>query len=104
MDHKINYTEEEYEKRSEYVSKHMQKDVSDSVSYDEWSAREYDDYKVDSYDMAFNLYDKGYRREVDILEEVLKLFEKCNCTDRFYETLALIEARVTRLKGDTNGN
>ncbi len=104
MDQKINYTEEEFEARAEYVAKQMQKDVSDSVSYDEWSAREYDDYKVDSYDMAFNLYDKGYRREVDVLEGVLKLVENCNCTDRFYEAMTLIEERVVKLKGEADEN
>lgn len=85
MNTKLNYTEEQFEARAHYVAKHMQKDISDAVSYDEWSAREFDDYKVDSYDTAFNLYDRGYRREVDTMEKLLIELENVNLNGGYEE-------------------
>ena len=106
MDVTTNYTEEQFEARANYVAKHMQKDISDAVSYDEWSAREFDDYKVDSYDTAFNLYDKGYRREVDTIEKLLIELENVNLNggyeedqlDNFYYFISNLKERVSVMK------
>lgn len=110
MDTKFDYAEEQFEERSNYVAKHMQKDILDAVSYDEWSAREYGDYKVDSYDTAFNLYDKGYRREVDTMEKLLIELENVNLNggyeedqlDSFYYFISKLKERVAAMKNNIN--
>lgn len=112
MNTKLDYTEEQFEARSNYVAKHMQKDISDAVSYDEWSAREYGEYTVDSYDTAFNLYDKGYRREVDTMEKLLIELENVNLNggyeedqlDNFYYFISNLKERVSTMKNNISEN
>lgn len=94
----------EYEKAQNYVNEIMYQDVYNSIKYDEWSAREYGEDKVDTFDTAMSLYEKGYRREVDTIEHILHKFDNCNCTDRFFEALTELEKELEKLKGgNTSG-
>jgi hypothetical protein len=40
----------------------IEEDLRELISYDEWSAHEYGEEKVDLYDTAMNLYNAGYRK------------------------------------------
>lgn len=57
----INKTEEE-EKNKEILS--ISHDLENLIDYDEWSAREYGETKVDVYVTAMNLYNAGYRKVI----------------------------------------
>lgn len=48
----------------EYTEEIMQleKELHKLISYDEWSAREYGEERVDYYDTAINLLMAGYRK------------------------------------------
>jgi hypothetical protein len=59
--------EEEKEYNEEIMS--MQKDLVNIVQYDEWSAREYGDTKVDYNWTAISLYESGYRKVKEIRRE-----------------------------------
>lgn len=41
----------------------LKKDLVDSLDYDEWSAIEYGNDPLDIYETAWNLFNKGYRKE-----------------------------------------
>ena len=43
----------------------LEKELYKLISYDEWSARECGDTRVDYYWTAFNLIKAGYRKVVD---------------------------------------
>ena len=43
----------------------LEKELYNLIDYDEWSAREYGDTRVDYYWTAFNLIKAGYRKVVD---------------------------------------
>lgn len=94
----------EYEKAQEYVNTVMYSDIRNSITYDEWSAREYGEMTIDTFDTAMNLYEKGYRREVDTIERILRKFDNCNCTDRFFEVLTELEKELEKLKGGTTND
>ena len=40
----------------------LEKELQELIDYDEWSAREYGDARVDYYWTAFNLLKAGYRK------------------------------------------
>ena len=46
----------------------IDKDLHEAIDYDEWSAKEYGETKVDYYWSARNLYNMGYRK-ITIVEE-----------------------------------
>lgn len=89
----------EYEKAQNYVNEIMYQDVYHSIKYDEWSAREYGEDKVDTFDTAMNLYEKGYRREIDVLEEVLDLIREDTGLPALY---AIISQRIITIKEKKN--
>ena len=41
----------------------LEKDISESIEYDEWRAREYGELDVDTHWTAKHLYDKGWRNK-----------------------------------------
>lgn len=43
----------------------LEKELYKLISYDEWSAREFGEERVDYYDTAINLLKAGYRKVVD---------------------------------------
>ena len=47
----------------------IEEDLRKLISYDEWSALEYGEEKVDLYDTAMNLYNAGYRKVKKIGDE-----------------------------------
>ena len=96
----------EFEKKQSYIQEVMFNDVSEALSYDEWSAREYGEDKIDTVDTAGNLYDKGYRREVDVLESILIELKNLNINggyvedmyDEFCEYVSKFEQRIIEMK------
>ena len=102
MEVKTNYTEEELYRREEYIITTMNRDISDSVSYDEWAAREYGECTVDTYDMAYNLYDRGYRREEDVLKKFLleQLEPAAQCKGHEEDALDMFMNVVRKLRQD----
>jgi hypothetical protein len=102
MEVKTNYTEEELYAREEYVITTLRNDVSDSLSYDEWAAREYGECTVDTHDMAYNLYDRGYRREEDVLKKFLleQLEPAAQCKGHEEDALDMFMEVVRKLRQD----
>ena len=43
----------------------LEKELHKLIAYDEWSAREFGEERVDYYDTAINLLKAGYRKVVD---------------------------------------
>ena len=100
----------EFEKKQLYIQEVMYTDVSESVSYDEWSAREYGENKVDTFDTAGNLYDKGYRKEIDVLESILIELRNLNINgghvedmyDEFCYYVDKLQERIIKMKEENN--
>ena len=44
-------------------------ELDDIIDYDEWSAREYGETKVDTFGTAYRLYEAGYRKVKDAVKE-----------------------------------
>ena len=44
-------------------------ELDDIIDYDEWSAREYGETKVDTFGTAYRLYEKGYRKVKNEVKE-----------------------------------
>jgi len=44
-------------------------ELDDIIDYDEWSAREYGETKVDTFGTAYRLYEAGYRKVKDSVKE-----------------------------------
>lgn len=64
----------------------LEKDLSESIEYDEWRAREYGELDVDTHWTAKHLYDKGWRNkclETPNVPEIVifkdTAYVKCKC-------------------------
>ena len=44
-------------------------EIEDIIDYDEWSAREYGETKVDTFGTAYRLYEAGYRKVKNAVKE-----------------------------------
>ena len=44
-------------------------ELDDIIDYDEWSAREYGETKVDTFGTAYRLYEAGYRKVKNAVKE-----------------------------------
>ena len=44
-------------------------ELEDIIDYDEWSAREYGETKVDTFGTAYRLYEAGYRKVKNAVKE-----------------------------------
>ena len=49
-------------KSREQMILEIEQDLQKIIDYDEWSAREYGEERVDLYSTAINLYNAGYRK------------------------------------------
>lgn len=49
-------------KKKEQMILEIEEDLRKIIDYDEWSAREYGEERVDYYTTAINLYNAGYRK------------------------------------------
>lgn len=56
-----NMSEEELSQRNKEILE-INNDLEKIIDYDEWSAREYGEDRVDYYGTAINLYNAGYRK------------------------------------------
>lgn len=104
MDVKTDYTEKELYDREEYVVTTLRGDVSDSIYYDEWAAREYGECTIDTKEMAYNLYDRGYRRAEDVLKKFLleQLEPAAQCKGHDEDALDMFMEVVRKLRQDLN--
>lgn len=59
--------EERDERQKEIWS--IANELDDIIDYDEWSAREYGETKVDTFGTAYRLYEAGYRKVKDAVKE-----------------------------------
>ena len=50
-------------KSKEQMILEIEEDLQKIIDYDEWSAREYGEERVDLYSTAVNLYNAGYRKK-----------------------------------------
>ena len=49
-------------KSREQMILEIEKDLQNLIDFDEWTAREYGEDRVDLYSTAINLYNAGYRK------------------------------------------
>lgn len=61
-------SEEEREERNKEILS-ISNELGDIIDYDEWSAREYGETKVDTFGTAWRLYEAGYRKVKDSVKE-----------------------------------
>lgn len=61
-------TEDERDERQKEIWA-IANELDDIIDYDEWSAREYGETKVDTFGTAYRLYEKGYRKVKNEIKE-----------------------------------
>lgn len=76
----------------------IRKDLSTALSYDEWAGREYGEDKVDIDDTAYELAALGYRKDTDIVKEVITQLEEV--VDKYPTTIGsfMINKKLKEIK------
>lgn len=76
----------------------IKNDLQSAISYDEWAGREYGEDKVDIDDTAYELAALGYRKDTDIVKQLLIELE--DVVDKYPTTIGsvMINKKIAEIK------